>query len=426
MAAQMLVNKLPQEWSFSRLGDICAVKNGYAFKSEDYVNDGVLNFRVVNIGSDGGLDITSDVEYLPDNFKDKYQDYLLNEGDILLVMVGATRGKLAYVTRDVLPALMNQNMWRVVPTVSGVDSRYVYFFLRGHIALFMKKYPEDARGFFKKEDFRDVSVPLPSPDERRNIVHMLSVIQSAIDTQKKIVQVTTELKKALMQKLFTEGLRGESQKKTEIGRVPKSWTTKRIGDFCDIRSSSILFSKISKIKTAEERAIRVLALKVSDMNLEGNEDQIKKAQIEFYLDKSSKHIKYIIPPFALLFPKRGAAIATNKKRLTLCHSILDPNLMALIPDHTCSPYYLYHYFQRFDLRTIIDKGLIPQLNKKNLIPLLVPLPEMDEQNQIVGSIKGVDDRRIVAVKKLKLFEKFFKAILCQLMTGQIRVKDLSL
>ena len=52
---------------------------------------------------------------------------------------------------------------------------------------------------------------------------MLGVVQRAIEQQELLITLTTELKKALMQKLFTEGLRGEPQKQTEIGPVPESW-----------------------------------------------------------------------------------------------------------------------------------------------------------------------------------------------------------
>ena len=43
--------------------------------------------------------------------------------------------------------------------------------------------------------------------EQKKIAHILSTVQQAIEQQEKKIQTTTELKKALMHKLFTEGLR---------------------------------------------------------------------------------------------------------------------------------------------------------------------------------------------------------------------------
>ncbi len=48
--------------------------------------------------------------------------------------------------------------------------------------------------------------------------------------------LTAELKKALLHKLFTEGLRGEPQKQTDIGPVPESWEVVKVGDVAQIQS----------------------------------------------------------------------------------------------------------------------------------------------------------------------------------------------
>ena len=55
----------------------------------------------------------------------------------------------------------------------------------------------------------------------------MSLVQNAI-AQEKAIALTTELKKALMQKLFTEGTRKEPQKRTEIGLIPESWDLVRL------------------------------------------------------------------------------------------------------------------------------------------------------------------------------------------------------
>jgi type I restriction enzyme, S subunit len=83
-------------------------------------------------------------------------------------------------------------------------------------------------------------VPLPPLPEQKKIAHILSTVQRAIEEQERIIQTTTELKKALMRKLFTEGLRNEPQKQTEIGIIPKSWDVVKLGGLFETQLGKML------------------------------------------------------------------------------------------------------------------------------------------------------------------------------------------
>ena len=77
--------------------------------------------------------------------------------------------------------------------------------------------------------------------------------------------------------------------------------------------------------------VECMGVKVSDMNLPGNESRFVTANQVKRLPVALARRK-LIPPNTVVFPKRGAAIATNKKRLTTRWTVLDPNLIV-----TCMP-----------------------------------------------------------------------------------------
>jgi len=132
----------------------------------------------------------------------------------------------------------------------------------------------------------------------------------------------------------------------------------------------------------------VLLVKVGDMNAPGNERIIHVSRA--YLP-ASKAIKKVIFPGAVIFPKRGGAIATNKKRILGRPAMIDPNLMAVIakPERVRAEY-LYYWTQTLDLTNISNGGVIPQLNRKDLAPLEIPVPGLDEQKLVLNELEQAE------------------------------------
>ena len=54
------------------------------------------------------------------------------------------------------------------------------------------------------------------------------------DDLKKAFEKNKELKKGLMQTLFTKGIGHTKFKNTEIGEIPEEWDVKKIGDICEV------------------------------------------------------------------------------------------------------------------------------------------------------------------------------------------------
>ena len=146
----------------------------------------------------------------------------------------------------------------------------------------------------------------------------------------------------------------------------------------------------------------LLLVKVSDLNRPGNEFEIKSAKL-WVRCKSAARGGVIAPRGAVVFPKRGGAIATNKKRILGRDSVLDPNLMAVAPkaDTSISNEFLRIWFELIDLQTVSSGSSVPQLNKKDLAPLAFGVPERDAVdwfNEVFSFIRGRKERLHSAVE----------------------------
>lgn len=278
-----------------------------------------------------------------------------------------------------------------------------------------------------KATLHDLEIHLPSKPEQEKIAAILWKLQQAIATQDKLLKATADLKQSAMQRLFTHGLRGEPIKETEIGPMPESWSIARLDACCDVLSSRLSYTDLAASESTDaEQAVSVHGVKVSDMNLPGNELRFETANLIRTMKRELAERK-AIPEDTVVFPKRGAAIATNKKRLTTRRTVLDPNLIGVRARKGLDKSYLFQWFEQFDLRTITEPGPTPQLNKKNLVPLLLPIPETEaEQRDIAAALSTIDRKHAHHRRKRAALDALFQTILHQLMTGQVRVADLDI
>jgi type I restriction enzyme, S subunit len=114
--------------------------------------------------------------------------------------------------------------------------------------------------------------------------------------------------------------------------------------------------------------------KVSDMNTIGNEIFMKKANLNLSQEEVDALKIKLYPEGTVIFPKRGGAILTNKKRILHKASGFDLNIMGALPNKNINRLYLFYWFIKLDLSKIYDGSNVPQINNKNIEPLDFPLP----------------------------------------------------
>jgi len=160
--------------------------------------------------------------------------------------------------------------------------------------------------------------------------------------------------------------------------LPKGWEWVRISSVFNTTSGTTF-------DAALERDRGTFAyVKVGDMNLLGNEQIITMSSR--YIDPDKKMMRALIPTGSIIFPKRGGAIATNKKRIVQDPVFVDLNTMAITPMNGVTTEYAYQWLLTIDLATLNTGTSVPQINHKDIDPLPFPLPPLHEQHRIVAMI----------------------------------------
>lgn len=131
--------------------------------------------------------------------------------------------------------------------------------------------------------------------------------------------------------------------------------------------------------------------KVSDMNTHGNETYLSTAVNWIDDDQRTRLGAKIWPAGTVVFPKVGAALKTEKRRLLSRPSAFDNNVMGLIPrNDVVLPRFLLALMQTMSLGSIAQEGAVPSVNQRIIGGINVVMPGLDEQRQIADLMEAFD------------------------------------
>ena len=173
--------QLPSGWAYSRLGDICKLKNGYAFKSGLYSTQGVRIIRIANV-QDGYIEDDAPQYYDFDEMKG-LDSFLLSDGDLLMSLTGNV-GRVCFITKKFLPAALNQRVACVRNNEVPINKEYLYHLFQSE--KFVKDCKNSGKGVAQQnistEWLKEYIVPLPPLLEQDRIVTLIKGIYSYLDT----------------------------------------------------------------------------------------------------------------------------------------------------------------------------------------------------------------------------------------------------
>ncbi|HEX7408002.1 MAG TPA: restriction endonuclease subunit S [Candidatus Binatia bacterium] len=246
-------------WSRAKLGDVCRVVPGFAFKSSDWTDHGIPVVKIKNIRGDSSVDLT-EVDCVPESLlTPKLQKFVLKDGDILVAMTGATAGKVGKL-RAQRPVLLNQRVAKIEPV--GAHPEFVWAIVSTE---------ECQRTFFHLADgaaqpnmsgsqIEGVEVPLPPLPIQRRIGSILSAYDDLIDNNTRRITILEEMARALYREWFvhfrfpasaqaTAGRPGHEQVKlvdSPLGKIPEGWEVVSFVEVADVLSGGTPSTKVSE------------------------------------------------------------------------------------------------------------------------------------------------------------------------------------
>lgn len=246
----------------------------------------------------------------------------------------------------------------------------------------------------KWEHLKNYEFELPGLDEQKRLAEVLWAVNDTLGAYKRLLVKTDELVKARFVEMF--------------GAIEKTaYEISTIGDECELKSGTTL--PVDKVESIGEFPY----IKVADMNLPENETYINISSC--YVNVQTASNTYL-KKGTIIFPKRGGAIGTNKKRILCSDTCVDLNIMGVRPGKRLLTEYLYVYFLNLDLANICDGSTIPQINNKNIAPLKIVVPPLVNQNQFATFVHQTDKSKQELKQAITDLEATYKRILSDNLT----------
>lgn len=188
-----------------KLGDICKIFNGYAFKSEKYVASGIRIIRITNVQKGFIEDKTPC--YYPEESLSDIKNYILCENDLLISLTGNV-GRVGLLPKLYLPAALNQRVACLrIKDELFLAKKYLFHYLNS--TLFESNCIKFSQGVAQKnlstEWLKEYEIKVPLLAEQKAIAEKLDKVSILIEKRKQQLSLLDTLVKSKFVEMFGEG-----------------------------------------------------------------------------------------------------------------------------------------------------------------------------------------------------------------------------
>lgn len=374
-----------------KLGDLFKVQGGYAFKSKEVKDNGIPIIRIGNIKDNK---VVVDDNYCYDtNFlsTEKNKVYIIQKGDLLIAMSGATTGKVGIYLNDTL-SLLNQRVGKFVNLGMTDNSKYLYYILQS--PKFKKMIVDKAVGCaqpnISNKDIELLDIPFHSDNERARIVNDFDIIYEMIDNRKKQID---DYKKLIINNFE---LNYNNMNKEEIGKLCSikariGWQGLTKKEYLDDGPCYL----ITGVDFKEDKIDFENCYYVTEDRYNQDENiQIHKGDVLVTKDGTIGKVAYIDEEPSKPTTLNSGVFVVRKKKEDLNSVFIEYSLMS-------------NSFKKF-IEEIKTGATISHLNQEAFVRFKIPDVDIKQQTEFASFVESVNSQIIMCQKDIKDLESIIE------------------
>lgn len=378
------------------------VQGGYAFKSSEFQENGIPIIRIGDIKNN--RIVTENCAKVNEKYLSICKNYIIQNGDILIAMTGATVGKIALNTEK-KPLLLNQRVGRFIHN-TNILSKYLYYVLLSDAFYNKVQYKASGAGQpnISPTEIGNIRIPVPpSLEEQQEIVDVLDAADRIIRLRTACIESAQSLIPALFQEMF--------------------------GDI----NNNIHSLPISEIKSCVEiNPTKIVMNDNDDVTFLGMKDVTENGQIDLSTIKKYKEVKkgftsfknddVLLAKITPCFENGKAAIAKNLVNNTGFGStefyVLRPNQNKILPE------YLYSIVKSSRFSEMGRSNMKGAAGQKRLIKDFVSnykflLPDIPQQKLFAAKVQEIEAYIKTQQAELENAKAMFQSLLHYSFTGEL-------
>lgn len=398
--------KIPNNWCWTYFKDIFYIENGYAFKKIDYKKEGIPLVRISNI--ENGIVNINECIYV-NKLEKNEEKYVIEKGDLLIALSGATTGKNGVYYLDEI-AYLNQRIGNIkIKNKEKVLNEYRNYYIALKNEDILNLAYGGAQPNISPKVIEFISIPLPPIKEQQRIVNIIESLFAKLDRAKELIENTLaqfeQNKMAILHKAFTGELTVKWRKKNNINE-------KNFFNKVKLKNVIKLISgRDVSVSLCNDKSIGIPYI-LGASNIKDN---------KFFIERWIENPVVVSEKNDILLSVKGTIgklYLQKEEKINISRQI-----MALRALNDLNTHYLYYFLLReCEQLKFEGNGLIPGISRKDILDLNILLPTLEEQQEIVNIL----DKLLAKYNKIKNLEQQLekiellkKAILAKAFRGEL-------
>ncbi len=398
--------KIPNNWCWTYFKDIFYIENGYAFKKIDYKKEGIPLVRISNI--ENGIVNINECIYV-NKLEKNEEKYVIEKGDLLIALSGATTGKNGVYYLDEI-AYLNQRIGNIkIKNKEKVLNEYRNYYIALKNEDILNLAYGGAQPNISPKVIEFISIPLPPIKEQQRIVNRIESLFAKIDRAKELIENTLaqfeQNKMAILHKAFTGELTAKWRKENNINE--KNFFNK------------VKLKNVIKLISGRDVSVSLCNDKFIGIPYILGASNIKDNK--FFVERWIENPVVVSEKNDILLSVKGTIgklYLQKEEKINISRQI-----MALRALNELNTHYLYYFLLKECERLKFEgNGLIPGISRKDILDLNILLPTIEEQQEIVNIL----DKLLAKYNKIKNLEQQLekiellkKAILAKAFRGEL-------